>query len=316
MKSLLLLGPLPPGLQADLAARYRLHALWQEADQAGFLRQAQGRFDGAVTMSRHGASADVFACLGPRVLACFGTGIDGIDLAAAQRHGTQVSSTPDVLTECVADLAFGLLLATARRLVAADAFVRRGDWQQGAFPLAGRVHGKRLGIVGLGRIGKAVARRAEGFGMAVRYQGRAAQAGVPWDFEPAPASLARWCDFLVLACPGGPGTHHLVNAAVLDALGPQGVLVNIARGSVVDEQALVDALARDAIGGAGLDVFAQEPQVPRALVDDDRVVLLPHVAASTRETRADMEGLVLDNLDAFFRGGRVLTPAAAGEAAP
>lgn len=308
MKSLLLLGPLPPGLQAGLEARYRLHCLWTEPDRGAFLARAQGRFDGAVTMSRHGAPADVFACLGARVVACFGTGFDGIDLAAAARHGTQVSTTPDVLTECVADLAFGLLIASARRIVAADAFVRRGDWQNAAFPLATRIHGKRLGIVGLGRIGKAVARRAAGFGMAVRYQGRAVQAGVDWGFEPDVTALAQWCDFLVLACPGGARTHHLVNAAVLAALGPDGWLVNVARGSVVDEDALVDALARQAIGGAGLDVFAREPQVPPALRDDPRVVLLPHIAASTRETRADMETLVLDNLASYFDTGRVLTP--------
>lgn len=308
MKNLLLLGPLPPGLQADLESRYRLHCLWTEADRRGFLARERGRFDGAVTMSRHGAAADVFECLGPQVLACFGTGFDGIDLAAAARHGTQVSTTPDVLTECVADLAFGLLLASARRIVAADAFVRRGDWLRGAFPLATSVHGKRLGIVGLGRIGKAVARRAAGFGMAVRYQGRSAQADAGWPFEPDVTALAQWCDFLLLACPGGAATHHLVDTAVLDALGPDGWLVNIARGTVVDEQALIDALARNAIGGAGLDVFAREPQVPQALRDDGRVVLLPHIAASTRETRAGMETLVLDNLETFFATGRVLTP--------
>jgi hydroxypyruvate reductase len=310
MKSLLLLGPLPPGLQAGLESRYRLHKLWTEPDRAGFLDSQRDRFDGAVTMSRHGASADVFECLGPRVVACFGTGFDGIDLAAAERHGTQVSTTPDVLTECVADIAFGLLISTARRIVAADAFVRRGDWRKGPFPLATSVHGKRLGIVGLGRIGKAVARRAEGFAMKVRYQGRTAQAGVAWGFEPDVQALAGWCDFLVLACPGGAATHHLVGREVLDALGPQGLLVNISRGTVVDEAALVDALARNAIGGAGLDVFAREPEVPQALLGDDRVVLLPHIAASTRETRASMEQLVMDNLESFFATGRVLTPPA------
>jgi len=309
MKSLLLLGPLPPGLQADLESRYSVHRLWTEPDRAAFLARERGRFDGAVTMSRHGAAADVFDCLGPHVVACFGTGFDGIDLEAARRVGAQVSTTPDVLTECVADLAFGLLITAARRLVAADAFVRRGDWKKGAYPLATSVHGKRLGIVGLGRIGKAVARRADGFGMSVRYQGRNAQAGVPWGFEPDLQALAAWCDFLVLACPGGAATHHIVDATVLDALGPQGMLVNVSRGTVV-EQALVDALARDAIAGAGLDVFAREPEVPSALLADDRVVLLPHIAASTRETRTVMEKLVVDNLEAFFSTGRVLTPPA------
>jgi lactate dehydrogenase-like 2-hydroxyacid dehydrogenase len=169
------------------------------------------------------------------------------------------------------------------------------------------VGGKRLGIVGLGRIGSAIARRAEGFGMQVRYQGRRAHEGVVWGFEPDVKALAEWSDFLVLACRGGESTRHLVDAQVLQALGPTGILVNISRGSVVDEAALVDALEHRQIAGAGLDVFEREPQVPQALLRDERVVLLPHIAASTRETRAAMEQLVMNNLQAFFDTGRVLT---------
>jgi hydroxypyruvate reductase len=300
-RRLLQVAPLPPEVEAALRERHELLQLGSDVDPT--------TCDGAVTRSRDGCGAALMKLL-PRdsVVACFGTGHDSIDLAAARERGIQVSITPDVLTECVADLAFGLLIATARTIVAADRFVRRGDWRQRAWPLATRVSGKRLGILGLGRIGHAVAARARGFGMEIRYHGRSAQAGVDLGFEPDLHALAQWCDFLMVSCVGGPRTHHLVDAGVLQALGPQGILVNVARGSVVDEAALVLALREGHLGGAGLDVFEHEPAVPPELVDDERVVLLPHAAASTHETRADMIRLLLDNLDAFFAQGRVLTP--------
>lgn len=307
-RRLLLVGPLPPDLTAALDAAYAVHALWQEPDPAAFLAAQAGRFDGGVTMSRHGGSAAVLACLEGGVLACFGVGFDGIDLAAAARHRVAVSITPDVLTDCVADLAMGLVVATARRMTAADRFVQTGRWAQGAFALAQRVSGKRLGLVGFGRIGQTIARRAAGFDMPVRYHTRRPVPQAPAAHEPDLLALARWADVLVLACPGGAATHHLVSAAVLDALGPQGLLVNVARGSVVDEAALVAALEAGRLGGAGLDVFEREPQVPPALLGRDDVVLQPHAAASTRETRAAMETLVLDNLAEFFATGRVRTP--------
>ena len=214
----------------------------------------------------------------------------------------QVSITPDVLDDCVADLAFGLVLATARRIPDADRHVQAGRWPGGPYPLATRVSGKRLGIVGLGRIGRAVARRAAGFDMALRYHGRApAGRGHALRARPAGAgALGR----LPGAVPGGPATRHLVSAAVLDALGPDGFLINVARGSVVDEAALIRAIETDRIAGAGLDVYADEPRVPAALLGRDNVVVLPHIAASTQETRAAMENLVLDNLDAFSAGAR------------
>jgi hydroxypyruvate reductase len=305
---LLMLGPLPPGLMQLLQAHYRLHPLWTEPDRAAFLQSNVGRFAGGVTMSRHGGQADVMACLNGRVLACFGVGFEGIDLEAAALQGVAVSTTPDVLTHCVADIAFGLMLATARQIVAADRFVQAGHWKTGLFPLASRVSGKRLGIVGLGRIGATIARRSSGFDMAVRYHGRHAQADVAYDFEPDLLALARWADFLVVACLGGPTTKHLISADVLEALGPKGFLINISRGSVIDEVALVKAIANGTIAGAGLDVFEHEPQVPAGLLNNDRVVVLPHVAATTRETRAAMEQLVADNLAAYFKTGQVLTP--------
>jgi hydroxypyruvate reductase len=305
---LLVVGPVPPGLTALLSERYRLVPLWEQADRKAFLTQQAGSFSGAVTMSRHGGDADVMAAVAGTVLACFGVGFEGIDLPAAATHNVAVSTTPDVLTDCVADLAFGLMLASARKLVAADRFVQRGDWLKGGFPLSARVSGKRLGIVGLGRIGQAIARRASGFDMIVRYHGRHAHPGETLTFEADLLALASWADFLVVACRGGPSTHHLIDAKVLAALGKKGYLINISRGSVIDEQALVHAIADEALGGAGLDVFADEPRVPQGLLGQDRVVVMPHVAASTHETRQVMENLVADNLHAFFTSGRVLTP--------
>lgn len=309
---LLQLGPLPPDLQRRAAEQYVLEPLWTQPAPADFLAAQHGAFDGAIMMSRHGCQAPVIACLGaaprPGVVACFGVGYDSIDLAAARRHGVQVSTTPDVLTDCVADTALGLMLACARRLVAADRHVQSGAWLQGPFPLATRVSGKRVGIVGLGRIGQAIARRVQGFDMPVRYHARSARPGVAYPFVARLGELADWADFLVLACPGGPQTRHLVSAAVLEALGPDGYLINIARGSVVDEDALVAAIRAGRIAGAGLDVYADEPRVPAGLLGNDRVVTLPHIAASTRETRRAMEQLVLDNLAAFFATGKVLTP--------
>lgn len=308
MKQLLQIGPLPPGLQSLLAQRYLLHPLWQEPQRATFLVDNADRFDGAVTMSRHGCSADVFSILGNGVVACFGVGFEGIDLGAARQYNVQVSTTPDVLTNCVADCAFGLILATARQLVAADRFVQAGTWRETGFGLSSQVSGKRLGIVGLGRIGQAIARRATGFDMQLRYYGRRKQDNASLIFEPDLHALAEWADFLIVACRGGEQTRHLISSSVLQALGPTGFLINIARGSIVDEDALVKAVNQGGIGGAGLDVYAQEPDVPQGLLNNDRVVLLPHIAAATRETRAAMEQLVADNLQSFFASGHILTP--------
>ncbi len=305
---LLQLGPLPPGLTERLQRDYRLFPLWQQADPAALLASAGGRFAGAVMMSRHACREAELRALAGRVVACFGVGYDNIDLAAARTHGVAVSVTPDVLTDCVADTAWTLLLGSARKVVQADRFVRQGEWLKGGFSLGPRVSGKRLGVLGLGRIGSAIAQRAGGFGMPVRYFGRRARPDSPWTFEANLVDLAGWADFLVVACQGGAATRHLVDAEVLKALGPGGFVVNIARGSVIDEAALVTALEQGVIAGAGLDVFEHEPNVPQALIDSERVVLLPHIAALTRETRAAMEALVHDNLRAFFATGRVLTP--------
>ncbi len=305
-KRLLQLGPLPPGLQVRLDAVYRLHPLWIEKAPEDFLRSAEP-FDGAVTMSRHGCPDYVMRALSNGIVACFGVGTERIDLEAAKRHAVAVTNTPDVLTECVADLAWGLLIGTARQIPQADVFARAGSWNEGPFALGRRVHGKRLGIVGMGRIGRAILARATGFSMQVRYHGSSAKPDLD-GYEPALQALAEWADFLVLASTGGPSTHHLINAEVLRALGPTGILVNISRGSVVDEAALVEALVSRQLGGAGLDVFEREPQIPQALLENERVVVLPHIAAATIETRQDMEDLVCANLEAFFTDRAPLTP--------
>jgi lactate dehydrogenase-like 2-hydroxyacid dehydrogenase len=200
------------------------------------------------------------------------------------------------------------MIDTARPLAAADRFVRAGSWLGSSFPLTRKVSGKKLGIVGYGRIGQAIARRAEGFAMPMRYHQRKENPACRHGYEADLLALARWADFLVLACPGGAATHHLIGAEVLAALGPQGILVNIARGSVVDQTALVEALLAGTLGGAGLDVFEAEPQVPEALFALPNVVLLPHVGSGTEETRLQMEELVLANLQAFIDKGELLTP--------
>lgn len=305
---LLQLGPLPDGLQTALDAQYVIDKLWLAPDRAAFLAQA-GPYAGGVTMSRHGCDEPALQALAGHVLACFGVGIERIDLPAARRCNVAVSNTPDVLTECVADFAWGLVLAVARQIPQAHAFVRAGHWSQRGFDLGTRVHGKRLGIVGLGRIGRSIRKRAAGFDMDIRYHGPAAKADEV-GYEPDLVALAQWADFLVVTAPGGASTHHLINARVLEALGHRGFLINVARGSVVDEAALLEALRQNRIAGAGLDVFEREPHVPPALLTDDRVVVQPHIAASTRETRTAMEQLVLDNLNAFLSDGRVLTPVA------
>jgi len=236
-------------------------------------------------------------------------GYDGIDVATAKARGIVVTNTPDVLNDCVADLAFGLLIAASRLIAAGDRLVRSGAWLRGGLlPVSGRVSGKRLGLVGLGRIGRAIARRALGFEMPVAYHARRRREDVPYEYRESLVELAERSDFLVVATPGGPATFHLVDEPVLRALGPGGILVNVARGSVVDEAALLRCLREGALGGAGLDVFEDEPRMDEAFWELDSVVMMPHVGSSTRETRAVMSRLTLDNLLDHFAGRPVATP--------
>lgn len=243
------------------------------------------------------------------IISVFGVGYDGVPLPACREHGIRVTNTPDVLTDDVADIATALVLMTSRRLAEAERFVRAGSWESAPFPLAHALRGKTASILGLGRIGKAIAQRLSALGMKIAYHGRQPQ-DVPHQYCTSLLELAAVADFLVVACPGGPGTKHLVNAEVLAELGSQSTLINIARGSVVDEKALIHALQSGMIRGAGLDVFENEPHLPAELLACEKAVLLPHVGSGTHETRQAMAQLVIDNLAAHFGGRELLTPVA------
>jgi lactate dehydrogenase-like 2-hydroxyacid dehydrogenase len=304
-------GPMYAPSFESMARDFTVHALWRAKDRAALLAEVGGRIRGIQTNGGLGADAKLIDAL-PKleIISCFGVGVDPIDLDAARRRRIIVTNTPEVLNECVADLAMGLTVATLRRIGLGDRFVRAGSWLKGALPLARKVGGKTMGILGYGRIGKAIAKRAEAFGMRIVYHGRKQQAGVAHKYYASLTEMARDCDVLLAICPGGPATRHIVNAEVLKALGPEGTLINVARGSVVDEQALVTALANGTLGAAGLDVFESEPRVPEALFAMDQVVLQPHVASATHETRKAMGDLTVDNLRAHFAGQPALTPVA------
>lgn len=311
--ALLKAGQLPPALEGRLADAYEVAQLPAEkSERAAFLAARGADFPALVTSAALGADAALLAALpNLRVISSFGVGLDQLDLAAAQARGIAVGYTPDVLNDCVADLAFGLMLDAGRGISAADRFVRRGEWPKGQFPLMRKVSGARLGVVGMGRIGRAIAQRSNGFAMDVRYHTRRVVADLTWPHEPSLLELARWADFLVVITAGGAGTRHLIDAKVLDALGPEGFLINVARGTVIDEAALVRALVEKRIAGAGLDVYENEPQVPAELMALDNVVLVPHIASATRETRQAMADRVFDNLQSFFEHGRLVSAATA-----
>ena len=298
-----------PALEAALDEAYQVHRLHLAADTAALLAEAGERVRAVVTTGAGGVANAVLDAL-PflELIAVRGVGTDRVDLDYARRRGLRVTTTPEVLTEDVADLALGLLLDVARRISVADAFVRAGQWPARSLPLATRVSGKRAGILGLGAIGRAIARRALGFGMTVAYTARRPQEDVPYRFVADLEDLARDVDVLFVAASGNPSTQGLVSAQVLEALGPGGILVNIARGSLVDEAALVAALAGGRILGAGLDAFQDEPNVPEALLAMENVVLQPHLGSATRECRLDMGNLVLANLAAHFEGRPLPTP--------
>lgn len=303
-------GRLPPTIESRLAHDYNVHALWSEADAKEFLQTRGSEFVALATNAISGASRELIAELPAlRVISSLGVGLDAMSLETAKQRGIAVGYTPGVLNDCVADTAFALLMNVARRVSAADRFVRTGQWPNASFPLSSRVSGKRLGIVGMGRVGQVIAKRSAGFDMTVRYSNLQPVADVAYQYVESLSELADWADFLVIAVAGGAETEHLINAKVLNALGPRGYLINIARGTVVDEAALVDALVNRRIAGAGLDVFANEPHVPQALFELDNVVLLPHVSSATEETRLAMGELFLDNLKIFFSTGRVTASA-------
>lgn len=303
-------APLSDGVIDALDRAFVLHRLWEETDRDGFLEQNGPQIRGLAVTTLAGridaAWLDRLPAL--EIIASFGVGYDNVDAAAAAARGVIVTNTPGVLDEEVADLAVGLLLATLRRIPQADRHVREGRWRDGPFPLSPTLRGRRVGILGLGAIGKAIARRIEAFGVPVAYHGRSRQPDVSYPYHDSPVALAAASDVLIAIVPGGDATRHLIDAGVLAALGPDGVLINVARGSVVDETALIDALQTGTIGGAGLDVFADEPVVPDALLAMPNVVVLPHIGSASVATRAAMGQLVVDNLTAWFDKGHALTP--------
>jgi lactate dehydrogenase-like 2-hydroxyacid dehydrogenase len=308
-REVLAMGPFyGPSLQA-LEQQFTAHKLWLEPDRDAFIASVADRITAVASTGGRGVDAATMDQLPKlKLIAHFGVGVDSVDVAAARERGIAVTNTPDVLTDDVADLAMALLLATVRRIPQGDRYVREGKWLNAPFPLTDTMQGKTLGVVGMGRIGRAIAKRGEAFNLKVAYQGPNRKGDVPWRYFAHPVALAHEVDFLVAACPGGEATRGLVSAEVIEALGPKGVLVNISRGSVVDEPALVDALREGKLGAAGLDVFADEPRVPEALLKMDNVVLQPHVGSATHPTRGAMGQLVLDNLDAFFQGRPLRTP--------
>lgn len=309
-RRVLQVGPLKPSLAETLRNNYGALVLPDGSERAAFLAEHGSQITAAVTSGRTGVNAELMAAL-PNLGAVvnFGVGYDTTDVDAAAARGVMVSNTPDVLSDCVADTAVGLLIDVLRQFSAADRYLRAGRWPaDGNYPLTHKVSGSRVGIIGLGRIGNAIATRLTAFGCSISYHNRNERTDSPYEYVASPVELARQVDVLVIAAAGGNATRNLVDRDVLDALGPNGYLVNIARGSVVDEDALVEALADGRLAGAGLDVFVDEPNVPEPLLTMDNVVLLPHVGSGTVETRAAMEALSLANLDKFLQSGELVTP--------
>ena len=294
---------IPPFLSEGLKARFEVHA--RETVSPEVLARVRGMVGGGEARID---AALIDQCPKLEVITICGVGYDGVDVQAAKARAVPVTHTPDVLNDDVADLGLALLLAVARNIPAADQFTRKGEWEKGPFALTRKLTGSKLGIVGMGRIGQAIARRAAAFDMDIRYHTRSVRTDVPYAHEPSLTALAAWSDFLLVITPGGAATRNLINAEVLQALGPQAYLINVARGSVVDETALIEALQKGVIAGAGLDVYADEPRVPAALRALPNVVLTPHMASGTAQTRGAMSDLTLANLQAHFDGRPLPTP--------
>ncbi|MFM2744626.1 2-hydroxyacid dehydrogenase [Klebsiella variicola] len=300
---------LPDALTAELARRYHLVELTALTD-ADF-RALAGTFTMLITNGEATVTRELIASLPAlELIAVFGVGYDGVDVQAAAEHQVRVSHTPGVLTDDVADLALGLMLATSRQIVAAHKFIEAGEWAAGGFPWTQKVSGSRVGIVGMGRIGQAIARRCEGFAMQIAYHDRKRLPALNYAWREDLLTLAAESDFLVICTPGTAANQGLINQPVLAALGEKGILINISRGSVIDEPALVAALESGIIAGAGLDVFSHEPAVPAGLLQRSNVVVTPHMASATWSTRAAMAQLVLDNVACWAEKKALLTPVA------
>jgi hydroxypyruvate reductase len=295
----------------ELEREFIVHKLWTAHDPHAFLRKLSGRVRGVVTTGLVGFSRAQMAALpGLEIIASFGNPDGTVDLAAARERGVIVTNTPDQISAIVADLALGLVITVMRRIAEGDRFVRAGKWPQGPLPAGRDLGGKTCGIVGLGSIGRGIATRVQACGMSVGYHGPHRKDDVSYPYYPDLEAMARDSDCLVVICPLTPATRNLVDARIIDALGPEGFLVNIARGPVINQQALIAALRDKRIAGAGLDVFWDEPQVPEELTAMDNVVLSPHMGSATREIREERGRKLLANLRAHFSGKRVLTPIA------
>jgi lactate dehydrogenase-like 2-hydroxyacid dehydrogenase len=305
---ILVVAKLWPPMMESLRSMFRVHDRIHQTDPTAFAAVAP-RIRAIAGSGESKVARELIAQLPAlEIISVFGVGYDGVDVAAARERGIHVTNTPDVLNDEVADLAIALVLSVARRIPQADRYVREGQWTKGPMPLARKASGARLGIVGLGRIGNAIARRAEAFGMSIAYTSRNARPESSYRYLPSAEALAAEVDFLVVITPGGAETRKLIDAKVLKALGKDGYLINVARGSVVDETALIEALQNGGIAGAGLDVFENEPNVPAALIALDNVVLTPHVGSATWQTRQAMSDRAFGNLEAHFTGKPLLSP--------
>jgi hydroxypyruvate reductase len=300
---ILVLTPIYAPTLAELEREFTVHKLWTARDPDAFVREVSGRVRGAVTTGLAGFKRGHLEAL-PKleIVAVFGVGYDALDLAAAKERGVAVVNTPGRTAESVADLAVGLIIAVMRRICEGDRFVRAGKWPAGPPPLGRELDGKTCGIVGLGGIGRGIAKRVQAFGMSVCYHGPRRKQDAGYPFVPDLEDMARASDCLVVACPATPATRNLVDARILEALGADGFLINVARGSIVDEPALVAALKNGSIAGAGLDVFRDEPRVPEELFGMEHVVLVPHIGSSTREIREERGAKLLASLRAHFAG--------------
>jgi lactate dehydrogenase-like 2-hydroxyacid dehydrogenase len=304
----LVIGPYPQWDMEALRPHFRIHKLWEASDRKAFIAAHANKIRAVATRGELGANAQLIEALpNLEIISCYGVGTDAIDLSTARARGIKVTNTPDVLTGDVADIAIGLMLSVARQMPKADAYVRSGGWRKANMPLVTRVYGKRLGIIGMGRVGEAVARRAAAFDMEISYFNRHQRNDVSCAYVNSMVGLAMNSDFLVATVAGGAGTVKLIGAEVFEALGPQGFFINVARGTVVDEPTLIDALTRNKIAGAGLDVFLNEPDIDARFFAMDNVVLQPHHGSGTIETRKAMGKLVRDNLNAYFAGQALFT---------
>ncbi|MBY0264762.1 MAG: 2-hydroxyacid dehydrogenase [Burkholderiales bacterium] len=298
-----------PGTQKRMEQEFNLIKLWEQPDRATALKAAAPKVRALAHTGHSKVDAALMDAL-PKleIISNFGVGVDQIDLDAAKARGIIVTNTANALNDCVADCAIALVLNTLRKFSQADKYLRAGLWKsRGTYPFTTSLGGKTLGILGLGRIGEEIANRAKAFKMEIRYHNRNRK-DVPWTYDPDPVTLAKNSDVLLAITPGGPETDKLVNAAVLDALGPQGYFVNVARGSVVDQAVLLKYLQENKIAGAGLDVFEKEPDVPPEFFELDNVVLLPHMASASNETRMAMGDLQIENVLLHLNGKPVKTP--------